>query len=127
MIEYASGDGNDTVYGFDPNRFSLKITDGSEYRTLIADDNLVMSIGSGSITFVDSDTTLNIVGGTYRDFKISNTVDNTVVSGTEEQDYIVNSGANVTINAGGDNDTININSVGTLIEYKTGDGNDLSQ
>ena len=52
VIQYASGDGNDTVIGFDSDDI-LHITKGS-YTAEVAGDDVIFKIGKGSITLKDA-------------------------------------------------------------------------
>ena len=48
VVTYASGDGNDLVYGFKAGD-SLKITNGT-YKTSVSGTNVIVTVGSGKIT-----------------------------------------------------------------------------
>ena len=54
---------------------------------------------------------------------IYNYDDSTIVAGTDGNDYITNSGANVTINSGKGNDTIS--SDGSNVEINSNEGDNL--
>ena len=49
VIQYATGDGNDTIVGFDEDD-TLHITSGT-YSTTKSGDDFIVNVGSGSITF----------------------------------------------------------------------------
>ena len=111
LIDYASGDGNDTIIGFNSDD-TLHITKGS-YTTTTSGDDVIVSVGSGSITFKDALVdTINLKTATGSDVYIQavnhvfNTNKNTLVSGTNDRDYIQSYGRKVTINAGKGDDTI---------------------
>ena len=52
---YQNGDGDDVItnYSFRLND-NLTVTDGSVYKTLFSGNDLIVSIGSGSVTFKDA-------------------------------------------------------------------------
>lgn len=124
-IEYASGDGNDIVYGFDEND-TLKIS--GSYSTTSSGKNVIVNVGSGKITLDGAvGKSLNIVsdgvpvqpeyifntnanslvaGGSGAD-TIFNTGKNSTLNGNYGDDYIFNLASNISINGGVGNDTIN--------------------
>ena len=55
LIQYASGDGKDTIYGFNAGD-TLQITKGS-YKTSTKGNDVIMKVGSGSITLKDGKST----------------------------------------------------------------------
>ncbi len=95
-IQYKNGDGNDTVYGF-LSSDKLEITGGTSNTVTVGND-LVVNVGSGSITFKDFDVKQQIAYHTEGAGEIFN--------GTDEDDYIENHSDNVTIDARGGNDTV---------------------
>ena len=111
-IQYANGDGNDTVFGMRA-KDTLQITGGT-YATTKSGDDLIVKVGSGQINLVGAASiSVSIIGTlgsgddtiTY-DTLISNSVSNTLINGTAYADSIYNSGHVVTINSGAGNDTI---------------------
>lgn len=52
FIKYAAGDGSDTIIGFDSDD-TLKIG-GGNYSTQVSGDDVVITVGDGSITLVDA-------------------------------------------------------------------------
>ena len=102
VLQYASDDGNDIIIGFNSND-TLKITSGSVSSSVTSGNNLIVNIGSGSITFMDYSGDINIsemassadlfeddnfVSGTARIEDISEiTADNYSVSKFEPTDY----------------------------------------
>ena len=52
VVQYKYGDGNDTIWGYNSTD-TLKITGGSYTRSTVGND-VVIKVGSGSITFVDA-------------------------------------------------------------------------
>ena len=62
-INYSSGDGNDTVVGYQSNDL-INIVDGSEYDTLVSGNDVIVSLDGGSMLLKNAARqTLNIVGG----------------------------------------------------------------
>ena len=112
LIEYASGDGNDTIYGFKAND-TLSI-EGGEYSRETSGDDVIYTVGNGKIT---------LVGAANQAMSIVNDKDDTLLTGTTYADSIVNSGANVTINALAGNDSIN-NAEGKNVSINAGAGKD---
>lgn len=61
VVKYANGDGNDVIYGFNSGA-TLYITNGN-YSTTKSGDDVIVKVGSGSITLKNAkDKTLNIQG-----------------------------------------------------------------
>ncbi|MBD3879625.1 MAG: hypothetical protein SR1Q5_08075, partial [Quinella sp. 1Q5] len=50
LIEYSSGDGNDTIYSFKKNS-TLSISGGT-YSTIKSDDNIIVTVGDGKISLI---------------------------------------------------------------------------
>ena len=64
IYKYNSGDGNDTVYGYG-NNDTIQIFDGN-YTKSVSGNNVILKVGSGSITLVDAkDKTLHIKNITF--------------------------------------------------------------
>ncbi len=125
VIEYASGDGDDSISGF-MSSDTIKITDGSSYSTVKSGDDVIISLDGGSMLLKNYFSTLNIDGGNYQEIvtTINNSTSNILISGTDGTDSIINSGSNVTINADAGNDMISLNGGSARIEYGSGDGDD---
>lgn len=111
LVQYASGDGNDTIWGFNETD-TLTITGGS-YSTQTSGDNVIVTVGKGSILLVGAkDKTLNI-----------NSEESTeVLTLTKGADTLSNNLDKVTINARDGNDSIT-NSYGYRVLINAGDGN----
>ena len=63
LIEYTSGDGNDTIYGFDGDD-TLSIN-GGKYSTTKSGKNIIVTVGEGKITLIGAasfGSSLNIAG-----------------------------------------------------------------
>ena len=115
LYQYAAGDGNDLIDCFNSTS-SLSIS-GDEYSSTTSGDDIIISVGDGSITLngAASLSTVNIIG-------TEKIVISTVP--TEGADSISNTISGATINALGGDDTINNSGENVLIPYNTGDGND---
>lgn len=60
LIQYASGDGNDTIEGFNSND-TLHITSGSISKTSVSGNDFIVYVDSGSMRFKDAvGSTLNL-------------------------------------------------------------------
>ncbi|MBE8949651.1 MAG: hypothetical protein SR3Q1_03510 [Quinella sp. 3Q1] len=152
LIEYASGDGKDTILGFNESD-TLTISGGS-YSTQASGSDVLVKVGKGSILLKDAKgKALNIndtkttdiitlsdgadnLRNTLADVKIQalggndsvdNSASNIIINGGNGNDSISNSGSNVTIDGGKGNDTLSLGYTNNLIQYTSGDGNDLIQ
>ena len=127
LIQYASGDGYDTVSGFNADD-TLSIT-GNEYTPATVGNNVVIGVGTDSITLTGAAglSTVNIVGtrsklfiGTEDADSVSASVDDATIAGLGGNDTIRNNKgyasstailpdgyANVSISGGAGNDTLN--------------------
>ena len=130
IIEYAAGDGKDIVIGYDETD-TIDIIDGSNYLTLKSGSDMIVSIGSGTMTLKNAyNKTLNIIGGEYD--TVNNTVTNSTVVGTVARDILFNRAGGAVINAGKGNDVIlsqidsdcTINNQYGLVTLDGGEGND---
>lgn len=128
LIQYASGDGKDVIYGFSSTD-TLHITKGS-YTTTTSGDDVVLNIGKGSVTFKDAIAGTLAIEDSKGNVKyiqaanhISNYSDTQVVSATAKRDYIENQGVKVTVNAAAGDDTIA--NYGGNSKINGGDGDDL--
>ena len=131
-IQFAADGGNDIVTNFGTND-TLQITSGSIKSTIQSGNDLIFNVASnlysGSITLKNAagynfiqdgnvftvDTTKSIV----------NRNDDVKVTGTSANEYIVNSGANVTVQAGGGNDTIEGSNFGEVFNFAYNHGKDI--
>ncbi len=122
-VEYSSG--NATVYGFDENT-----TLAFDYDSIArSGDDVIMSIGDGSITFKDVSLAqilddLNGLVGTNGDDSISNANSDVFIDGRNGNDTITNSGANATVEGGTGDDVISLDGGSARIFFQAGDGND---
>ena len=128
LVEYASGDGNDLIDGFNANS-TLDIS-GAKYSSVKNGDDLILTVGDDKITLTGAANLSNAhIVGTYNTTPagkvIDNSVDNTSITGTAYNDTINNAGENVTIDAAAGDDKISLGSAKALVKYNSGDGNDL--
>ena len=89
LYQYADGDGNDIITRYESSD-TVSITDHSLYSTLVSNNDVIVSIGSGSITLKNaSDKTLNIKGG----IRLLDGTDNPDLFNIEpsDGDFIINS------------------------------------
>lgn len=134
VIQYASGDGNDTVFGFNAYD-TLYITKGTYAMTKSGKD-VIVTVGKNSVLIKSDDgsETITIMDSsgkisTYNNWKkwngsIKNNIkSNVTLSGSKKGDTIGNSGYYVTINAGAGNDSI-INYESSEVTISGGAGND---
>lgn len=119
VINYASGDGNDTVYGFNSND-TLHITKGS-YTTTKSGTDFIVQVGKQKITLKDALADgygkINIENSSgkvavYNDWKVregnvnGNYANKVTLTGSKFSDYISNYGDNVKITGGAGRDLI---------------------
>ena len=110
IIKYSSGDGYDTIINFNSND-TLQIAGGS-YTTSESGNNVIVKVGSGSITLADAKgKTLNIKGvsgggGNGKGKVITNYTDGEFIVGSSKGDSVYNYASEVTISTGKGNDTI---------------------
>lgn len=135
---YASGDGNDVIYGYGASD-AITIGGDDEYTTAISGDDFIITVGKGAITLKNaatlSSTTINgeqvtieqVIQGTEDDDSDLQVTDNDYrVEGLAGDDTI-SLGANVTgtsVNGGTDDDYIYGNTKGNVYIYASGDGKD---
>ena len=143
VFNYTFGDGEDVIYGF--NKTSTLNIAGSEFTSAKSGDDIVITVGGGSVTLKDAgkldtvnvvhakvETPLNTVNdydrklivGTSLDDTISNTGERVTIQAQGGKDSIHNTGSQVTIDAGKGNDSIN-NDYGFFSSISGGAGNDL--
>ena len=110
LIEYADGDGSDTVYGFNESD-TLSIT--GEYSTQTNGSDVIVNVGSGSIL---------LVGTAGKELNINKTVATKLITLSDERDVFSNDMADVTLNALAGNDVISNSASSVTVDG--GDGND---
>ncbi|MBR4903279.1 MAG: calcium-binding protein, partial [Selenomonadaceae bacterium] len=128
LVQYAEGDGNDTITNFSETD-SLQITSGTISNAKLVGNNVVVTVGSGTITLIEANNmNINLVdaeGNLTQTIFSGGTLPpevpgNTLIAGTSGDDYLSNAGGkNVTINGLGGNDTI----VNALVDKKVNTGN----
>ena len=116
VIKYDVGSGNDSIFGFNETS-QLSITAGTKYETQISGDDVLVTVGEDILTIAGGENVLTIVGGASLStinivnyevpaLNISNSTNNTLITGTELADTIQNTGSNVTISGRASNDSI---------------------
>ena len=115
VIEYAPGDGNDTVYGFNDTSTLSLASDDYYFPVIGSGKDVVVTVGDGKITLVDAAKSLinthsptnKILRGTESNDTINNLYDTGLtIQGSDGNDSITNSNTNVSISGGEDDDTI---------------------
>ena len=134
LIQYAAGDGNDTIWGFD-SASTLSISGGS-YSTQESGNDVLVKVGTGTIRIKNAYAAVDKVQINKKSIALkrktiklsgNNSVevgrDSISVVGSAERDTIYNDGGNyVTINAGAADDSIdNTNSSNVSINAGSGD------
>ena len=143
LIEYATGDGNDTIRGLKDNDTLNIISD--DYSTVLSGNDVKIKINSGSILLrkarniklniisikdslaeilpvVPLTSDLEILPYTEGEDDIKNTVENAIIKALGGNDEIDNKGSNVSIDGGaGDDD---IDNEGSGVYISGGEGND---
>ena len=120
FYEYADGDGNDIIFGFNTND-TLYITSGSIDHAAKVGNSVVMTIGSGLLT-------LDGAAGNTLHYQIGNgalqstIINNLDVAGTSNSDNLYNRYAGSKVEALEGNDTIE--NIGDSVEVYGGTGND---
>ena len=124
VIKYDSGDGNDTIYGFNDTS-KLSITAGTNYTKVASGEDVIVNVGENKITIAGGAelSTLNIINYEVPALNVTNTADNTLITGTELADTIANSGDKVTIKSVSGDDSIR--SSGANNSINGGAGNDI--
>ena len=132
---YSNGDGNDVITNYEAND-AIQIMSGKITSSSLNGSDFIINIGSGSITLIDAldtvvkimDKNLNITHLNPHDY-VNTNIDEATITGTDIGDYIengdnqngLNTGSNVTINAGGGDDTLNNKGDNVYIDAGTGD------
>ena len=115
VIKYAGGDGNDTIYGFSAND-TLHITSGTISKKELSGDDVLLTIGSGTILLKNAaDITLNVINAdgsvaTLSSGVIRNSTSGILITGTPNADTIDFAATygieNVSVNAEDGDDSI---------------------
>ncbi len=154
LIQYSNKDGKDIIEGFGGND-TIQIVSGTISRSVQSGDNVVLTIGQGTITIKDTllrdllirDGHIIANSGPFSDYDDDVTVEedfteafalagndtitnygNVVyISGDAGDDkiYLEGDASGVTVAGGAGNDTIYSNATGNLIQYSNGDGKDI--
>lgn len=135
LIQYTSGDGNDTIWGFKATD-TLSISGGS-YSMQSSGNDLLVKVGTGTIRIKNAYAAVDKVQINKKSIALkrktiklsgNNSVevgrDSISVVGSAERDTIYNYGGNyVTINAGAEDDSID-NTNGSNVSINAGNGDD---
>ncbi len=110
MVIYAEGDGNDVITNYS-SADTINITGGKISSSSLDGSDVVLKVGSGSLRFKNiryaSDKKITILDSSGKITSKTYDNNNLIVNGTAKNDSLrVDSGSNVTINAGNGNDTI---------------------
>ena len=104
-VQYASGDGNDTIYGFSADD-TLQIS-GVKYSKSVSGNDVIVKVGTDTITLKDAASFKpNIDGEMTVGEVIDNSIDSKKITTDEGNDSIVTSGNYVTVESGEGDDTI---------------------
>ncbi len=124
LITYNYNDGNDLITGFNSTS-TLSIAGGAASSEKSGDD-IILTVGREKITLSGA-ANLSKVNIVETALNITNTDNYQLITGTNRNDTIKNSGAQVTINTFKGNDSISLASSASenLIIYNNGDGNDV--
>ena len=139
IIQYANGDGNDTIFGFNSDD-TIQITNGN-YSTLKSGNNFIISVGSGSLVLkgaltnsynkihiqnssgiVNTYNDWNTWNGSSGDDEFYNYEHSVKINLNAGNDSISNDGNFSTIDSGVGNDSIYND--GSNVRIDSGDGND---
>ena len=114
LYQYAQGDGNDVIYGFDSND-TISLGGGYYTRETVGSNVIVSMVSGGAMTLSGAkDETINIVGGTLSIPAIftngndtyNNQTADTILNALAGNDYVINNATRVTIIGGDGNDTL---------------------
>ena len=110
-INYASGDGDDVIYYTALNAPIINITDGANYYTTKSVNDVLIHVGTGTLTVKNvTYGNVTVVGGNYSTAVSGTSINNTTyrktLVGTAGNDTIYNSAYWVTIDAGEGDDSI---------------------
>ena len=131
LFQYVAGDGDDVIYGFTSNDI-LQILEGT-YSTLKFGADVIVKVGSGSITLKDAanieinidgvpDANLETVKGTAGSDNLTNSDNYVIMDALGGNDNITNTGDHVTISGGAGNDSVS--NSGDNVSIDGGNGND---
>ena len=118
VYQYASGDGNDIIYGL-LSWDTLHITSGSISNSVLSGNDVIFYVGSGSITLKVKNTSFYLKIGSGEAKGVVFPLNMSLTSGG---DYLTNVAERATINALAGNDTIY--NYGDSVRVYGGDGND---
>ncbi len=122
IIRYNSGDGVDTIYGYNSNE-TIEIN-GGYYSTMPGNSDVIITVGNGSMIVKNYSGALNIKGTSepiVGGLDIDNSTADTVINGTDYDDTLRNSASNVRM-YGGDGDDYFYNNGGSNITISGGSG-----
>ena len=134
-FQFASSHGNDVIYNFGL-RDTLNITSGTISGMSTVGNDVIVSVGSGTVTLKDvadssaftlkmSSNKKNITAKTTDIVKI-NDKDNKKFNGDDDANYLINTGQYVTVEGKGGNDTIEGNDeYGEVFVFNGIDGDDV--
>ena len=119
-FQYAIGDGNDYISGFNEN--STLDLGGEEYSSVKGYYDIIVTVGDDRITLAGATAlkTVNINGVINQPLEIDNSKDDSSVVGSSYGDTISNSGKNVTIDAQSGGDSISNSADSVTIDGGTG-------
>ena len=125
VIQYDNSDGVDTVYGYNSTD-SIQVS-STAYSTVLSNEDFIINVDSGSLILKNAATQIiNINGNSINlvesGLYISNSNDDTVITGGAYDDTIFNNGENALIYAGDGNDIVSTESNGVTVI--AGEGND---
>ena len=126
LIQYATGDGKDTVSGL--NSTDTVSISGGEFTPVTVGNNIVVNVGDDSITLSGAArSNVQIVGsrsnfilGTQGADNLSNNRDGVTIQALGGNDTITNNGDNTSINAGAGNDSINSDGDNVVFFHESG-------
>ena len=129
LILYRVGDGNDTIYN-SKSTDTLSIDGGAAYTETTINGTTFLGVGDASIALTGERPEIiqsNVEGAAIT---LNNSVSNTLITGSDDADSIVNTGFSVTINGGSGNNTIKNGSYengavfngGNSVSISAGDG-----
>ncbi|MBR0061553.1 MAG: hypothetical protein IJP68_08735, partial [Selenomonadaceae bacterium] len=105
LMLYRVGDGNDTIYN-SKSTDTLSIDGGAAYAETAINGTTFLGVGDASIALTGERPKIvqsNVEGAAIT---LNNSFSNTLITGSDDADSIVNTGFSVTINGGSGNDTI---------------------
>ena len=119
LYQYASGDGKDTISGFGEND-TLKITKGTIKSSVVSGSDLILTVGTGSITLKDvTGTEINLIDEKGNASTLEIPFIHTL---TKKADYFANEDEGYKVDALAGNDSIENYAANATLD--AGDGND---